>query len=161
MQPVNQVKGDPFDLQLGSSRAAFCRTNCHPFSDLKKVELWVVMIDQIYYHSRRGEVDTNVVGIFSSREAAVENAKVALSNMSLCEDVFDKDGNMNKNSELWDEMEDYSDSKSREHEDRDVLFRVSGVDSDSIQARMMKSFLDTNVERKIYGDDTGSEEESD
>ena len=115
------------------------------------------MTDETYHHSR-GEVDTNMVGVFTSREAAVKYAKVAMANVANCEDVFDEDGNMREDG-VWAEMEDYLESGPRRHRDGDVLFRVVGGEGDTVEVRMIKSSLDKDLVAG-EGQNYGSEEES-
>ena len=108
--------------------------------------MWVVLTD---YTPHYMDVDTNLVGVFSSRETAIENAKVAMAKLGV-EDVFDEDGNMMED-EGWEEMEDYSKSGPRADS---VLYRVVGCgEGDIIQVRMMKSCLDEKVVLETYSDE--------
>ena len=51
--------------------------------------MWVVITDETrYFKGTIYEEDTNVVGVFNSREDAVKNAKVAMANMDNCKNVI-------------------------------------------------------------------------
>ena len=61
---------------------------------------------------------------YSSKIKATENAKVAMSNLLMCDDIIDKKGKMKTDGD-WETAEDNSD---RVGEDGGILFSVEGCE---------------------------------
>ena len=63
---------------------------------VKREEKWLVHAAEVYCNSWNGErvVNERLVGSFSSKDKAIENARGAMSRMSMCEDLFDQNGRM-------------------------------------------------------------------
>ena len=109
----------PFPAKPSSSSAAKEKSSDPPLESI-----WVVEISetQIFKWGAGKEVTHTSVGAFSSKATAIENAKVALTNIDNCEDLFGPDGVMGDDG-LWEDVEDNSDTVG---DDGGVLFRVCG-----------------------------------
>ena len=86
--------------------------------------IWVVQAAEVYCNSwtRARVVEEKIVGSFSLKSDAIENAKVAMSNLWMCENLFDNDGYMaDETDEYWSVMKDSSDSVG---EEGGVVFKV-------------------------------------
>ena len=88
-------------------------------------DIWVVEMSetQIFKWNAGKEVTHTSVGAFSSKATAIENAKVALTNIDNCEGLFGQDGVMEDDEGIWEDVEDNSDTVG---DDGGVLFRLSG-----------------------------------
>ena len=78
---------------------------------------------QIFKWDAGKEVTYTSVGAFSSKATAIENARVALTNMDNCEGLFGPDGVMDDENEMWEDVEDNSGTVG---DDGGELFKVGG-----------------------------------
>ena len=110
----------PFLAKASSSNAAKEKSPDPPMESI-----WVVEMEdtQIFKRQAGQEVTHTTVGAFSSKAVAIENAKVALTNMDNCEGLFGPDGGVDEDEGLWEDVEDNSGTVG---DDGGVLFRVCG-----------------------------------
>ena len=82
--------------------------------------IWVVELSETQIFKRNaGHEDTHTtVGAFSSKKTAIQNAKVALTNVDNCGDLFGPDG-----EEFWEDVQDNSATVGK---DGGVVFSVEG-----------------------------------
>ena len=113
----------PFLAKASSSNAAKEKSPDPPMESI-----WVVEMaeTQIFKWNAGQEVTHTSVGAFSSKAAAIENAKVALTNMDNCGGLFGPDGVVDEDEGLWGLWEDVEDHSDTVGDDGGVLFRVSG-----------------------------------
>ena len=78
---------------------------------------------QIFKRNAGKEVTHTSVGAFSSKATAIENAKVAMTNINNCEGLFGPDGVMEDDDGIWEYVEDNSDTVG---DAGGVVFRLSG-----------------------------------
>ena len=106
--------------------------------------IWVVeMSETVFFKWDAGkEVTHTSVGAFSSKAAAIENAKVSMTNIDNCEDLFGPDGDMEVDG--WEDVEDNSDSVG---DDGGVLFRVSG-EREEYSVSIKKVILNKPIKKK-------------
>ena len=114
---------------------------------------------EVYYNSWNGNkvVEEKIVGSFFLKSDAVKNAKLALSNLPNCGDLFGNDGYMKNRDEItdypWSVMEDSSD---RFRGEGGVIFKVEDVEGNGRYAKITKVSLDqpiTEVESRKESDD--------
>ena len=106
--------------------------------------IWVVEMSetQIFGWGAGKEVTHTSVGAFSSKAAAIENAKVSMTNIDNCEDLFGPDGEMEVDG--WEDVEDNSDTVG---DDGGLLFRVSG-EGEEYSVSIKKVTLNKPIKKK-------------
>ena len=116
---------------------------------VKREEKWLVHAAEVYCNSWNGErvVNERLVGSFSSKDKAIENARGAMSRMSMCEDLFDQNGKMKPADETdcWTSVEDTSNSVG---EEGGVIFKVEGDIGDERYVRITRESFDQPIERE-------------
>ena len=113
--------------------------------------IWVVETSEVerYKRSDGQDVTQTLVGAFSSKATAIENAKVSITNLSnLSEDLFGPDGRMVPEDDLdleglWEEVEDNSDTVG---EEGGVLFKLHG-DSNECSVSIKKVLLNQPIKK--------------
>ena len=97
--------------------------------------------------------------LFSSKDKAIENAKAAMSSISMCEDLFDQNGRMKPANETdcWTQVAYTSNSVGGEG---GVIFKVEGDNGDERYVRITRQSFDQqpigrgNMDRKVEGKPT-------
>ena len=117
---IKYVQIFPFPAKPSSSSAAKEKSSDPPLESI-----WVVEMSetQIFKWDAGKEVTYTSVGAFSSKATAIENARVALTNMDNCEGLFGPDGVMDDENEMWEDVEDNSGTVG---DDGGALFKVGG-----------------------------------
>ena len=120
--------------------------------------IWVVQAAEVYYNGWKRErvVQEKIVGSFSSKSDAIENARLAMSNLPSCEDLFGKDGYMENSDETgWSVMEDTSDSIG---DQGGIFFKVEDDEGSERYVSITRVNLDQPI---IEGNTDESESEQD
>ena len=103
---------------------------------------------EVYYNSWRGNkmVTEKILGSFFLKSDAVKNAKLALSNLPNCGDLFGNDGYMKNRDEItdynWSVVEDSSDSFG---EEGGVILKVE--DAKMQYVKITKVSLDQPIQK--------------
>ena len=110
--------------------------------------IWVVETSEVRTYKRGNgqDVTQTLVGAFSSKATAIENAKVSITNMSYCEGLFGPDGKMVPEGDwegMWEEVEDCSGTVG---EEGGVLFKLRGV-RDECSVSIKKVFLNQSIKK--------------
>jgi len=113
-----------------------------PSSKMENTEAWIVETEE-RYHGSDYEPDTKIVGIYSSKELAIKNAKIAFAN-------FDTFGNMDgwDASDLVDNSKDIGNKYDREKGCKGgVLFKMGQYtgEGDTIAVSIYKFIVDKPI----------------
>ena len=114
----------PFLADLSSSNAAKEKV-----AESTLENIWVVELSETQIFKRNaGHEDTHTtVGAFSSKKTAIQNAKVALTNVDNCGDLFGPDGELGSGRGYWEGFwEDVQDNSATVGKDGGVVFSVGG-----------------------------------
>ena len=118
--------------------------------------IWVLSVAEKHFNSWKSQesVDEKQIGSYSSKTKAIENAKVAMSNLPMCEDIFDKGGRMKMDDTDWETVEDNSGSLG---EHGGVLFNVEGFEGDGWHVSINRVNLDRPI---LKGTEDDEDEEN-
>ena len=122
--------------------------------------IWVVQAAEVYYNGWKRErvVEEKIVGSFSSKSDAIKNAKLAMSNLPSCEDLFGNDGYMENSDQTgWSVMEDTSDSLG---DQGGVVFKVEDAEGSERYVNITRVSLDQPI-REGNKDESESEQNED
>ena len=87
----------PFLADPSSSNAAKEKV-----ADSTLENIWVVEVAETQISGRNEDTHTTTVGAFSSKKIAIENAKVALTNVDDCGELFGSDGELGSGRGFWE-----------------------------------------------------------
>ena len=119
--------------------------------------IWVLSVAEKHFNSWKSQesVDEKQIGSYSSKTKAIENAKVAMSNLPMCEDIFDEDGRMKTDETDWETAEDNSDTLG---DHGGVLFNVEGGDGDGWHVSINRVNLDQQILKRTEDDEDEEDE---
>jgi hypothetical protein len=122
----------------------------------EEAKVWLVTTETLHDGYSR-ERESKVVGVYSTKDVAIQNAKVAFTNLDNCDSCFDDDGKFDP-----EEWEDYTDNSDKLGEKGGVLYEVNGAEGEEYKVMVEKINMNKSVKDKsVKGQGWGVVEESD
>ena len=122
--------------------------------------IWVVELSETQIFKRNaGHEDTHTtVGAFSSKKTAIQNAKVALTNVDNCGELFGPDGDLGPDGEeFWEDVQDNSATVGK---DGGVVFSVEG-ERQKVSVSIKRVTLNKPVKKKTSDNSDSDNSDSD
>ena len=145
----------PFLADPSSSNAAKEKV-----ADSTQEDIWVVeMTETQIFKWNAGHEDTHTtVGAFSSKKTAIQNAKVALTNVDNCGDLFGPDGDLGPDGEeFWEDVQDNSATVGK---DGGVVFSVGG-ERQEVSVSIKRVTLNKPIKKKTSDNSDSDNSDSD
>ena len=126
--------------------------------------IWVVELSETQIFKRNaGHEDTHTtVGAFSSKKTAIQNAKVALTNVDNCGHLFGPDGELGSGRGFCEEgfWEDVQDNSATVGKDGGVVFSVGG-ERQEVSVSIKRVTLNKPIKKKTSDNSDSDNSDSD
>ena len=139
----SQLREDTGHQENSAPAAKKAKSNTVAQKEDRITEVWTVFSLSNEWTDPPELIYTDVVGVYTSREAAIRNAKVKMANSC---DLFDDEGNIEEDADIL-ELEDNSSAEDVKFECHGGfrLFKLIGINGDTEEVKMKKSELDSDV----------------